>query len=97
MGHKMARNVCYLYIVIVRTYVPIYPITLNDYIYSPGKKIKKKKKLKKEKKTLNNFWGPCQVLKVNITAIYLKTGFQKTHFPMVLEVEKNFAVDLANF
>ena len=27
-----------------------------------AKKIKKKKKLKKEKKTLNNFWGPCQVL-----------------------------------
>ena len=26
-------------------YVPIYPITLNDYIiYSPGKKIKKKSK-----------------------------------------------------
>ena len=27
----------------------------------------------------------------------LKQGFQKTHFPMVLEVEKMFAVDLANF
>ena len=27
----------------------------------------------------------------------LKQGFQKTHFPMVLEVEIFFAVDLANF
>ena len=27
----------------------------------------------------------------------LKQGFQKTHFPMVLEVEKIFVVDLANF
>ena len=27
----------------------------------------------------------------------LKQGFQKTHFPMVLEVENFFAVDLANF
>ena len=29
----------------------------------------------------------------------IKQGFQKTHFPMVLEVEveKNFAVDLTNF
>ena len=27
----------------------------------------------------------------------LKQGFQKTHFPMVLEVEFFFAVDLANF
>ena len=27
----------------------------------------------------------------------LKQGFQKTHFPMVLEVEICFAVDLANF
>ena len=27
----------------------------------------------------------------------LKQGFQKTHFPIVLEVEKIFAIDLANF
>ena len=27
----------------------------------------------------------------------LKQGFQKTHFPTVLEVENFFAVDLANF
>ena len=27
----------------------------------------------------------------------LKQGFQKTLFPMILEVEKMFAVDLANF
>ena len=27
----------------------------------------------------------------------LKQGFQKTHFPIVLEVEIFFAVDLANF
>ena len=27
----------------------------------------------------------------------LKQGFQKTHFPTVLEVEIFFAVDLANF
>ena len=27
----------------------------------------------------------------------LKQGFQKTHFPMVLEVENFFAVDLVNF
>ena len=47
----------------------IYHITLNGYIYSPGKKIekikkksKKSKKLKKIKNARNNFWGPCQVL-----------------------------------
>ena len=43
-------------------YVPIYPITLNDYIYSPGKKIEKIEKKLKNKKPRNNFWGSCQVL-----------------------------------
>ena len=44
---------------------PKYPITLNGYIYSPGKKIekikkksKKKKKLKKKKKCSEQFLGP---------------------------------------
>ena len=49
----------------------IYPITLNGYIYSPGKKKskkskknRKKKKKKKIKNARNNFWGPCQVLNI---------------------------------
>ena len=47
-------------------YVCIYPITLNGYIYSPGKKIEKIKiKLKKIKNARNNFWGPCQVLNIS--------------------------------
>ena len=49
MGHKMAKISVPIYISIY-----IYPITLNGYIYSPGKKIekieKKSKKLKKIKK-----------------------------------------------
>ena len=60
------------------------------------------KKIEKIKNARNNFWGPCQVLNISIY-IYisqqsiLKQGFQKTHFPTVLEVENFFAVDLANF
>ena len=46
-------------------YIYIYPITLNGYIYSPGKKNRKnQKKSKKKKNARNNFWGPCQVLNV---------------------------------
>ena len=44
----------------------IYPITLNGYIYSPGKKNRKNQKKNRKKKKIknarNNFWGPCQVL-----------------------------------
>ena len=51
IGHKMAKmSATYRYI---PTY--IYPITLNGYIYSPGKKIEK---IKKIKNLQNNFWGP---------------------------------------
>ena len=57
---------------LARSLIPIYPITLNGYIYSPGKKIEKPKKnrknLKKLKKPRNNFWGPCQVLNMYIVA-----------------------------
>ena len=52
--------------------------------------------MKKIKNARNNFWGPCQVLNISQQSI-LKQGFQKTHFPTVLEVENFFAVDLANF
>ena len=67
-------------------YVYIYPITLNGYIYSPGKKnrknqkkIEKKKKIKKIKNARNNFWGPCQVLNVCISSftsqhVYIGAG-----------------------
>ena len=48
--------------------------------------------------------GACQHPNIDIYIyIYisqqsiLKQGFQKTHFPTVLEVENFFAVDLANF
>ena len=58
-------------------------------------------------KTIKKLWA-AQIQIISIvfgTNIYiyisqqsiLKQGFQKTHFPIVLEVEKNFAVDLANF
>ena len=40
--------------------------------------------------------GACQHPNISRQSI-LKQGFQKTHFPIVLQVEKNFAVDLANF
>ena len=102
MGHKMAKmSATYRYIrIYVYTYIPIYPITLNGYIYSPGKKFEKikknQKKFKKIKNLQSNFWGPCQVLNISQQSI-LKQGFQKTHFPTVLEVENFFAVDLANF
>ena len=69
----LARSLISTY---VRTYVPIYPITLNGYIYSPGKKNRKNqknrknfKKLKKIKSARNNFWGPCQVLNVCISSL----------------------------
>ena len=99
MGHKMARNVCYLYI---GTYVPIYPITLNGYIYSPGKKIekfKKNRKFLKKIKKLKIFETISGALARSLISqqFILKQGFQKTHFPTVLEVEIFFAVDLANF
>ena len=62
------------------------PITLNGYIYSPGKKIKKLKKiLKKTKKA-----GP-----INITAIYLNTGVPENPLPDG-PLTLNFAFDLAN-
>ena len=38
----------------------------------------------------------CQHCDISQQSI-LKQGFQKTHFPIVLEVENFFAVDLANF
>ena len=40
--------------------------------------------------------GACQHPNISQQSI-LKQGFQKTHFPTVLEVEIFFAVDLANF
>ena len=61
-----------------------------------AKKSKKSKKIEKIKNARNIFWGPCQVLNISQQSI-LKQGFQKTHFPTVLEVEFFFAVDLANF
>ena len=106
MGKKMAKMSVSIY-TYIPIYIYIYPITLNGYIYSPGKKIekikkksKKSKKLKKIKNARNNFWGPCQVLNIYryiSQQSILKQGFQKTHFPIVLEVEIFFAVDLANF
>ena len=66
----------------------IYPITLNGYIYSPGKKKSKKskknrknkKKLKKIKNARNNFWGPCQVLNIpyHIEWLYIQSWQKKS-------------------
>ena len=54
---------------LARSLICIYPITLNGYIYSPGKKIEKIKKNRKNYKKIknhrNNFWGPCQVLNIS--------------------------------
>ena len=92
MGHKMSVPI-YTYIYI-NLYIPYHFEWL--YIQSWQKKSKKsttknrknKKKLKKIKNDRNNFWGPCQVLNRYISQqSILKQGFQKTHFPTVLEVE----------
>ena len=60
MGQKMAKMSVPIYI-----YIYIYPITLNGYIYSPGKKnrknqkkIEKIKKIEKNKKCSEQFLGP---------------------------------------
>ena len=82
--------------------------SLYFYIVDAGKKTKKKrvasgcwhyiKSRANIKWTLEKIWaaGACQRPDISQQSI-LKQGFQKTHFPTVLEVETFFAVDLANF
>ena len=60
-----------------------------------NKKIEKKKKIKKLK-IFGTISGALARFLISQQSI-LKQGFQKTHFPTVLEVEIFFAVDLANF
>ena len=73
MGHKMAKmSATYRYIrIYVYTYIPIYPITLNGYIYSPGKKIEKIKKNRKNKKKLKIIGTISGALARSLIYIYM--------------------------
>ena len=74
----------------------ILPLHFSVPIYSPWQK--KKKKTKKKKEALGPCQGPNMYIDIYISQqSILKQGFQKTHFPIVLEAENFFAVDLANF
>ena len=87
-GPGKGPNVC--------MYTMILPLHFSVPIYGPWQKKKKKKKknTQKIKRGAGPLpWPECIYTQQSI----LKQGFQKTHFPMVLEVEKFFAVDLANF
>ena len=79
-------------------YTMILPLHFSVPIYSPWQK-KKKKKKKKNSHKIKRGAGPLpgpEYRYISQQSI-LKQGFQKTHFPTVLEVEIFFAVDLANF
>ena len=67
----------------------ILPLHFSVPIYSPWQK--QQKNNNKIKRGAGSLPGPESRQSI------LKQGFQKTHFPMVLEVEIFFAVDLANF